>query len=241
MECDTTICVLTYNAIDVTKKFLELLYKNTENFKLILIDNGSSDGTPQYLNDILPNLYGANATQHAQNIILNQENHGVIGGRNMGFAIFATEPTKYLCFLDNDQFVQNGWLEQHINYMRDNNLDIVGADAWLLNKKFMPTYHSTKKGDPYSYVGCGGMLMKKEVVENVGSFDAQFNPAYFEDPDYNFRAMQKQYKIGWNAHAKIVHMPHQTLGQNSQRGKIFRESYEKFCVKWQDYNPIVMR
>ena len=47
----TDIIVLAYNSIDITKKFLQFLYKNTKDeiFNLVIIDNGSDDGTKEYL------------------------------------------------------------------------------------------------------------------------------------------------------------------------------------------------
>jgi GT2 family glycosyltransferase len=82
--------------------------------------------------------------------------------------------------------------------MESGSYDLVGADAWLMDSSFMPRHNCKKKGDPYTYVGCGGMMVKKEVVDRLGLFDEQFNPAYFEDPDFNFRAREAGFKIGWN-------------------------------------------
>ena len=74
--------------------------------------------------------------------------------------------------------------------------------------------------DYFTYVGCGGMLMKRRVPEKIGIFDTRFNPAYFEDPDFSFRAHQAGFKIGWNIAAKLVHLPHQTLGKVNQKDKV---------------------
>lgn len=237
----TTIVVLSYNAKDITERFIELLYRNTINFHLIMIDNGSNDGTVEYLDETL-SMFGCPYFENEQvTFVANKENLGVIGGRNMGFALYQSHPTDYLCFLDNDQFVISGWLDQYIEFMEKHDADIIGADAWLMNEKLMPIYNCKKDGDPYSYVGCGGMLLKRHVVENVGFFDEQFNPAYFEDPDFNFRALQKGYKIKWNSDARIKHLPHQTLGKNPSRLQIFKNSYEKFKTKWAGYKSQVLR
>lgn len=238
---DTTICVLSYNSIEITKIFIDLLFQHTNNFKLIMIDNGSSDGTPEFLSKFIEESKLKYAKEFEVFLALNNENLGVIGGRNLGFELYKNNPTDYLCFLDNDQLVQYGWLEQHKSFMLDNKFDIVGVDAWLMDKKFMPRYNCKKLKEPFTYVGCGGMLIKKLAVDIVGSFDSQFNPAYFEDPDYNFRAIKNGLRIGYNYEAKINHVPHQTLGKNADKSKIFKNSYNKFCVKWSGYTPITMR
>lgn len=227
MTKQTTIVVLSYNNKSITEKFIELLSKYTEPsfFNLIMIDNGSTDDTKDYLKDAL-------FVFERHTLVLNDQNLGVIGGRNMGYAIYQSDPTEFLCFLDNDQFVQKGWLEQYHEFMETGDYDIIGADAWLMDSNFMPRYNCKKKGDPFSYVGCGGMMVKKEVVDKIGLFDDQFNPAYFEDPDFNFRAIENGFKIGWNNLAKIHHLPHQTLGKNKDRMIIFNNSYTKFKNKW---------
>lgn len=232
MKIDTTIVVLTYNALDVTKKFIEHLFKNTKNFNLIMIDNGSIDSTQQYLDEVFTAHDRSSAENHAITFVKNDANLGVIGGRNQGFALYQNNPTDYLCFLDNDQFVADGWLEQYHNFMRFNFADIIGCDAWLMNANFMPTHNCKRRGEPYTYVGCGGMMIRRKVLEDIGLFDEQFNPAYFEDPDFNFRARKNNYKILWNCDARITHLPHQTLGKNKDRMQIFNASYGKFKTKW---------
>jgi GT2 family glycosyltransferase len=230
-----TIVVLSYNGKEVTKKFLECLYENTSSeFNLIMIDNGSTDGTKEYLEDALF-LESKNTT-----LVLNQENLGVIGGRNMGFTLYQSNPTDYLFFLDNDQFVQKHWMHQYLAFLAAGDYDLVGADAWLMDSAFMPRHNCKRSGEPFTYVGCGGMMMKKKVVDTIGMFDEQFNPAYFEDPDFNFRARKAGLKIGWNHEAKVIHMPHQTLGKNKDRMEIFRQSYDKFRKKWdgQSFPPM---
>lgn len=236
MMKQTTIVVLSYNGKAVTEKFIEMLFKHTEpsSFHLIMIDNGSTDGTKEYLVDALSGF------EH-HTLALNEENLGVISGRNMGYALYQSEPTDYLCFLDNDQFVRSGWLEQYHDFMEKGKYDLAGADAWLMDGSFMPRMNCKKPNDPYSYVGCGGMMIKKEVVDKIGLFDEQFNPAYFEDPDFNFRARQSGFKIGWNYAAKIEHLPHQTLGKNKDRMKLFAQSYDKFKKKWQGVTMTPMR
>ena len=234
-DIKTTIVVLSYNGKELTKKFLELLFEHTKSFKLIMIDNGSVDGTAEYLSN------EALLSKSYTTLVLNEENLGVIGGRNMGYTLFQSDPTDYLCFLDNDQFVRKDWLEQYHDFMETGKYDIIGADAWLMNSSYKPVYNCKKAGDAYSYVGCGGMMIKKKVLDAIGLFDEQFNPAYFEDPDFNFRARQSGFSIGWNHFAKIEHLPHQTLGKSKDRMVYFAQSYEKFRNKWKGIEILPMR
>jgi GT2 family glycosyltransferase len=241
MNNQTAIIVLTHNNLDVTKKFLDLLFQYTDNFYPIIIDNGSTDGTVDFLDKkeyISKNI--------DMTLVYNQDNLGVIGGRNQGYSLSKSiQDIDYICFLDNDQFVKKGWLDQYYSFIDKGNYDIVGCDAWLMNRDFKPIYNCKKSSDPFSYVGCGGMFLKKDVAFNLEIngciFDEIFNPAYFEDPDLNFRARLKNYKIGWNYEAKIIHFPHQTLGKSPERMRLFLNSYSSFLSKWKShsFNPII--
>ena len=71
-----SIITLTYNNLSYTKKFIESLYKYTQDFELIIVDNGSTDGTVEYLK-----------TLNSVKLILNKENLGFSKGNNQGIGI----------------------------------------------------------------------------------------------------------------------------------------------------------
>ncbi len=232
----TAIIVLSYNGLDVTKKFLKHLYANTERFLLIMIDNGSTDGSAEYLKKFAEEK--GNVIFHASD-----ENLFIIGGRNYGYEIYENlyDKPDYLMFLDNDQFVQEGWLQQHHDVMEQSKAQIVGVEGWLLNYRMMPVKQCTHPNDPWSYVGCGGMMMERAVPESIGMFDEQFNPFYFEDPDICFRAVDAGFKLAWNYKAKLIHLPHQTLGNHPKKRESFLSSLEKFRNKYKGRKPYVFR
>jgi GT2 family glycosyltransferase len=106
-----------------------------------------------------------------------------------------------------------------------------------MNKNLLPKIKVAKYGDRFTYVGCGGMYIKKEVVESVGLFDEIFNPCYFEDPDYNFRCVQKGFKIDWIPNLPLIHKAHSTLGKRNDKRIKFRSSWELFNKKWSGKIP----
>jgi hypothetical protein len=237
------LIVLSHNGIETTKKFLDHFYKFTDNkfCRLIWIDNGSSDGSVEFLKDFF--------AQKLKNYVLHfsKENLGVIGGRNLGYNISQMingrgELFPYLMFLDNDQYVEEGWLEHHLSVL-NKGYDMIGVEAWKLSDAFLPILKIPNINYDFSYVGCGGMLIRREVTNRIGIFDEQFNPAYFEDPDFNFRSHDAGFKIGWNCKAKIIHFPHQTLGKMDQtnKHKKLMDSYTKFINKWKHRKPTILK
>jgi len=74
-----SVVVLTYNNLHITRECLESLMEFTEypNWELILVDNASTDGTPDYLTQF--------AGQHENvKVLLNQDNLGFVVGKKCG-------------------------------------------------------------------------------------------------------------------------------------------------------------
>ena len=199
------IIVLSHNQKSISTQFIDILYSNTpiDSFRVIWLDNGSLDGSPEILQSELGKRQNAI-------LFLEQENLGVIGGRNLAYELLTKEAkqSSLLMFLDNDQMPQAGWLENHLQAMKNKDMDMIGVEAWRMSRMLYPAEKIEREHQSYHYVGCGGMMMKKEIPATIGLFDNQFNPCYFEDPDFCFRAFDAGYRIGWNPQAKIVHLAH---------------------------------
>ena len=107
------IILLTYNKLDSTKKCIESLYKNTEDFNLIIVDNGSEENTKKFLR-ILDKKHN--------NLIIyyNKENIGIIKGRNQGYEIGKKrfgDNVNLIIFIDSDQMVLENWFESYIEFL----------------------------------------------------------------------------------------------------------------------------
>ena len=108
-----SIIVLTYNALDFTKRCLQKISQNTrEDYELIIIDNASTDETPEFLQ-----------TVKGAKIVLNKKNHGVAAGRNQGILRATGE---FIVFLDNDTEVGPGWDQRLLSHFQNPEIGIVG-------------------------------------------------------------------------------------------------------------------
>ena len=92
-----SVITLTYNKLEYTKKFIESLYKYTKDFELIIVDNGSTDGTVEFLKSLKD-----------VKLILNNENKGFSAGNNQGIELAEGE---YIGFLNNDILLYPAWFE----------------------------------------------------------------------------------------------------------------------------------
>jgi O-antigen biosynthesis protein len=244
MHPHVDIICLVHNKLPVTKGFVKDLFDNTSNFRLIFIDNASTDDTPKYLEQ--------GKQEGKWEVVTSPTNLGVIGGRNLGATYVNSD---FFINIDNDQYVQNHWLEMLFELI-DKGYDLVGPEAWLLlppksggaftsgnittaDRSYFPIKRCTKVRDKFSYIGCGGTLLKTEIYKKIGLFDERFNPAYFEDPDFTWRVMKAGYKIGWQPKCSILHLAHQTIGtqQLFDKNEQFVKSWKKFREKWFPHYP----
>ncbi len=245
----TDIVCLVHNQLAITKGFVKHLYDHTENFRLIFVDNNSDDGTSEWLKDNQQKYNWHILT--AKNDEGEKDNLGVIGGRNLGAEYVTAD---YFVNIDNDQYVGANWL-QILHDKMSQGFDIVGCEAWRLvppgkggavvidgqshNRFYYPYHRCQNKHEKFTYIGCGGMLIRRKVYDEIGLFDDRYNPAYFEDPDFCFRAIQSGFKLGWCPECPINHLSHQTF--NNQRlfdkNKQFLLSWNKFKSKWKTWFP----
>ncbi|MCY8701160.1 glycosyltransferase family 2 protein, partial [Bacillus spizizenii] len=111
----TSIIVLTYNQLALTKQCLESIWKHTNNdcIEIIVVDNGSHDGTRDYLKQI-----------SSIRTIFNKTNEGFAKACNQGLEAASGDS---ILFLNNDTIVTNQWLEPMIKLLyQDDKIGMVG-------------------------------------------------------------------------------------------------------------------
>ncbi|MEE8448458.1 MAG: glycosyltransferase, partial [Thermodesulfobacteriota bacterium] len=101
MKCDITIPV--WNQLEYTKRCLESIRRHTDfPHRVIVIDNGSDQETKDHLN-----LIKRDDSQLL--VITNQTNRGYVKAVNQGLAASSHE---FICLLNNDTVVTQGWLSR---------------------------------------------------------------------------------------------------------------------------------
>ena len=111
MTSDVNVIIICWNALEYTRVTIDSLCTKTDiPFSLTLVDNGSSDGTLEYLKSIKTSEY-----LKCINIIHNDENMGVGYAYNQGLQVSIADNYKFSCFCNNDLFFSQGWLRTLIN------------------------------------------------------------------------------------------------------------------------------
>jgi GT2 family glycosyltransferase/pyruvate-formate lyase-activating enzyme len=238
-----SIIILTFNQLEHTKRCLVSVEEYTpEPHELIIVDNGSTDGTPDYLREY------ANDRNNVR-VILNRENLGFAAGNNQGLAL---AKGNYLLLLNNDTVVTEGWLARMLSvFKRYPEVGIVGPvsnyvsgpqqvkGASYSNLKKMHHFanqwsaaHTGQTMEFYRVVGfC--LLAKREVVDQIGGLDEQFGSGNFEDDDFCFRAAACGYKARIAQDAFVHHAGSQTFkGAGIDYRKSLERNWEIFKKKW---------
>lgn len=162
-----SIIVLSYNKYNYSKKTIQNIISVTDvPHELILVDNGSIDGTRQYLK----NVRGNSKTEHIR-LIFNKSNFGVAGGRNSGLLVAQGD---YLLTVDDDIIVPEGYDKKLIEVC--DTISDIGITGVNVEGKRYPVKEidgvrvQVKKGN----LGGGCLCMPRVVFEQVGYYSPDF-------------------------------------------------------------------
>lgn len=151
----TAIMFVTYNRLELTKQTIAGLEKTIHMpVHLIIIDNGSTDGTAEYLQEL-----SIKNPHFKDTFIFNEENKGIAYARNQ--ALLIANHAKWLCTIDNDVHMPDNWLQTCI--------DILTAN---------PTFASVgvnMEGAPYPLETHNGFTFQVKPAGNLGTACMVFN------------------------------------------------------------------
>lgn len=125
---EVTIVIVTYNQLPYTKQCLQLISEQTQDvdYEIVLVDNGSTDGTVEYFKD----LERLGLDYH---IIYNKDNKGFAAGCNQGIK---ASKGKHVCLLNNDTAPQPKWLRSMVDLAESNEkIGIVGSLLMFPDKR----------------------------------------------------------------------------------------------------------
>ena len=220
---DLTVIIPVLNQIEHTRECLQTLRADVPRAHVIVIDNNSTDSTPEVIREEFPWV----------TYVRNTINAGVSASWNQGICM---ADTPLVCVLNNDTVIPRRGMRLLIREARRN-----GAATALgrrLNSNFTCGPH-TEDPERMHYPEAYALVMTKQTYRKVGPFDERFWPAYSEDADYGIRL-----KIA-GIHCAIVPMAVFHKGSVTARNldnvsSFVAENMKKLSLKWQD-NPEVQR
>ncbi len=211
-----SVIVPTYNRLPILRKCLAAMEVQTlpsDDFEVIVIDDGSSDGTQEALKNYDPPF----RFQY-----LRQTNSGTGAARRNGVARASGE---YLLLMNDDTICNRDLLEQHLRTQIKYSSErwaVLGnfeypAEArrraltqYFCREPFMFPQVSMEAGCPYGYshfITCN-LSVRREAVVEAGSFDPIYKLS--EDTELGIRLHEMGYRVLYHpdAHAFHDHLPY---------------------------------
>lgn len=217
------IIVPTYNNSEVTKKCFESIAQNTSNYRVIWIDNASSNEEIEKVKESARLLENCD-------LIRNQKNEGFSIAVNKGLKKSLQDNwAKYIVLLNNDVIVSKCWIENLISSLEKNNFEAIGPltsennphslDALRSVLPELPKFtkesleeraeillknYGTKcfeSGSMLSFFCC---LIKPSCFEKVGLLDENLF-MYGEDNDWFYRCKLSEIKFGISLGTYVHH------------------------------------
>ena len=233
------IVVLNYNGGELTAQCIKSLVKNTDyNFRTILVDNGSTDGSLEKAKQL-----------KGITILSLKENYGFSKGMNMGaWYLLKHHMPKYVMFVNNDMRFppgQKDWLSTLIKDLEEdpiaatvfpkfkyfNGQTVYSGANYATNVLGAVTRSPIKESSKKQYINCGYagiVLIKTKVLQKIGLFDERFSPFWYEDFDLDRRMEKAGYKILYEPAITLYHAESLTLKKIGQtKGQDYMKNVER--------------
>lgn len=218
------IIIVTWEAKnDIVECLYSLKKLNYPNYKIVVVDNASKDGTPRAVKSLFPDVI----------LIENKENLGFAEGNNIGIRFALKRGAHYILLLNDDTVVHPTMLKELIKGAEMDDKNGIGGGKiyyysdekriWFaggkIDKGCVATHHIGNEIDNGQYneqkevdyiTGCM-FLIKAAVIKEIGLLDSRFF-MYREEIDWCLRAKKAGFKIIYFPEAIIWHKGNTSLG-----------------------------
>lgn len=206
MELIVSVVVPTYNRCDRLRRVLGALAVQTlprHSFEVIVVSDGSTDGTDEYL---------CSGQTPLEVVSVTQPNSGPGPARNAGVERARGD---LVVFVDDDVVAEPDLVEQHVRSHEQDGGPLVVMGPMLTPADFTPTawirweqdkleqqYDAMKRGDwqaTFRQFYTGNASLPRALVHEVGGFDGRFRRA--EDVELSYRLHEAGCRFEFNPNA----------------------------------------
>lgn len=258
--CDASIVILAHNGVRFTQYCLEsLLASPTKPRELFLVDNASTDRTPELIAEAEPRFLETGVRFVTWR---NSENKGCSLARNEAWE---RATSTYTVFLDNDVAVcTRDWLQRLVGKMHSRSdlavlgpkmiypfkphpIQCAGVSLTPLGRvcfrgrgraRFHPRFCRPRRV-PALISAC--WIMRTRLCHEIGYLDELFHPVQYEDLDFCLRAVRAGWQVAYTPEVEMYHfegITTESFGGDSYRRNVARNS-TRFRQRWHDLFPRV--
>ncbi|MDB5894740.1 MAG: glycosyltransferase [Rhodoferax sp.] len=244
-----SVVVLTYNNLALTEACLASLLRESDypNLEIVVVDNASSDGSREYLQQF--------AAEHpATRLILNDTNLGFAAGNNVGLAAATGE---YLVILNNDTVVTRGWVMGLMRHLqRDPAVGLVGpvtnniGNAAKLNTSYTDIAQMPSEAFSLTLARMGGsfpirtaaffcVMFHRAVYDACGPMSEDYGRGFFEDDDYCRRVEQEGLRVECAEDVFVHHHLSASFSKlpTPEREALFAQNRVRYEARWGAWEP----
>jgi GT2 family glycosyltransferase len=233
----TSIVIPVWNGLQDTIACLHSLRTHTpEAHEIIVIDNGSTDGTAEWL-----------AAQTDIIVGRNEDNLGFPRACNQGMELATGDQ---VLLLNNDVILTPGWLRRMIEALREPGIGMVGprsnnvSGAQVMQQFYrnvveLPAWawdwsmRRIGERQPIGRLVGFCLLIGREVIEKVGLLDEQFGIGCYEDDDYCRRVEAAGYRLVIANDAFVHHHGSRTfVREGVDYTALMAQNAEAYRQKW---------
>jgi predicted O-linked N-acetylglucosamine transferase (SPINDLY family)/GT2 family glycosyltransferase len=211
---ELSVIMVLFNQAGLSRGALQALAdQRGVRFETIVVDNASTDNTPE----LLARVQGAR-------ILRNGENLGFLRAARQGAA---AATGRHLLFLNNDAVLQEGALQAALRALRaDPKIGALGARVVLTDGRLQEAGnrvfrdgsaggigrgedafgHAARASRSTDYVSGVFLMTPTPVWEALNGFDERFAPAYYEDTDYCVRVWKAGYRVAYEPSVLVEHV-----------------------------------
>jgi GT2 family glycosyltransferase len=236
------IIIVNWNGLHFLEDCLTSAEQQTyESYEIILVDNGSADGSIEYVKRHFPKV----------KILELERNVGFAKANNIAIGKALHQKINYIALLNNDTKADRRWLEKLIEASQtDVRVGICASKILLLSDPTIidSTGHIFQSGkigdrgygeidsgqydDQLDVIGAcaGACLYKREMLEDIGLFDESFI-TYYEDADLSWRSHNKGWKAKYVPESVVLHHHSGTISNNEKLDQLRMELLRINLVK----------
>lgn len=241
-DAQVSVIVVTYNNLPLTRLCLASLESDDCVKEVIVVDNASSDGTPQFLEHWAQERPG-------RRCLLNDQNRGFSAANNQGLAVATGS---FLMLLNNDAVVTPGALRTLQNHLQqDPTIGLIGpvtnniGNEAKINIDYTLGVDMESTAARYTRSHCGqtfsiptlaffAAMMPRSTYERLGPLDETFGIGFFEDDDYCRRIEQTGLRLVCAEDAFIHHRLSASFDEMNMaaRQALFNHNKALYEAKW---------
>jgi len=239
-----SVIIPVYGKLEYTLACLRSIARHAPNApcEVIVVDDRSPDDSAARLEQV-----------GGLRLLRNERNVGFVGSCNAGAA---KARGQFLLFLNNDTQVMPNWLDGLLCCFSDREdcgiagsrlvypdgrlqeaggLVFADGSCWNVGKfeqRDAPPWRRRREVD---YVSGASLMIRREVFEHIGGFDARYAPAYYEDTDLAFAVRQQGLKAYYEPSSTVIHCEGISAGTDLHAGMKRHQltNQKAFVAKWE--------